>query len=86
MSVEDNNSKAREADVNTENQLDELFQAEINKTPASSERIENVVKSAKQEAGMRDLFTHMLFRIWMPIMSIGSIFFVFLNRQSKIKK
>jgi hypothetical protein len=82
----ENDSKSKEATVNTEDQLDELFQAEIENTPASKERIAKVVKSAKQETGMRDLLTHIVLRIWMPLMSIGSIFFVFINQQSKIKK
>ncbi len=85
MSI-DNDSKSRDANVNTEKQLNELFQAEIENTTASSKRIEKVVKSARQETGMRDLMTHMLFRVWMPLISVGAIFFVFLNRQSKIKK
>jgi hypothetical protein len=84
--INEKTSKTSEAKLGMEKQLEEYFKSDLENTGASSERIENVVKKAKQEAGMRDLLTHMLLRIWMPIISIGSIFFVFLNRQNKTKK
>lgn len=75
-----------EEEVNAEKQLDALYQVDIGDSSDSSKRISNIVVSAKREAGMRDLLTHMLFRIWIPILSIGSIIFVLFNRRKKIKK
>ena len=79
------NDKSSEEVLNTEKQLDTLYQAELENISASPERIKDVVKSAKHEVGMRDLLTHALLRIWMPILSIGSIFFVFFNSKTKTK-
>ena len=70
----------------SEQELDALFKSDVNDSPASTERVKNIMKSARQEAGMRDLLTHMLFRIWIPILSIGSIVFVFFNGSKKTKK
>jgi len=63
--------------------LDDLLRDNIKNTPESEQRIQDIVTSARQETGLRDFLILILLRIWMPIISIGSILFVLLNRNTK---
>ncbi len=71
--------------MSTDSQLDNLLKTNIANSSESEHRIQNIVSLAKQEVGLRDLLTHVLLNIWMPIISIGSIFFVLFNRNKKTK-
>lgn len=66
--------------------IDTLVKTEPKNSPGSEQRVKKIITSAKSEAGLRDLLTHSLIRIWLPILSIGSIFFVMFNRKTKTKK
>ena len=68
-------------EIITIRQLDQLLQDGVDGKSASQKRIADVVNIAKKEVGVRDILTHFLIKIWLPILSLGSIFFVFLNRK-----
>ncbi len=63
--------------------LDKLLQLDTVTAIPTNGRVERIVSTARQETGVRDLLTHMLLRVWVPIISIGSIFFVFLSKKQK---
>lgn len=63
-------------------QINNLFQEELACEPASESRIASILESARRETGVRDLVTHLLLRIWIPILSLGSQVFVFYQDKS----
>ena len=85
MSIENDKASTGENMI-SDLKMDTLVTAELKNSPDSEQRIKKIITTAKQEAGMRALLTHLLIQIWVPILSLGSIFFVMFNRNRKTKK
>ena len=85
MSIE-NDSTSTGENMISDLQMDTLVTAELKNSPDSEQRIKKIINTAKQEASMRAFLTHLLIQIWVPILSLGSIFFVMFNRNRKTKK
>ena len=72
--------------VADDEQINILFKEEFDCAKPSEKRVNSIVHSARQETGVRDLLTHLLLRIWIPIISMSSMVFVLYKNSSSQTK
>ena len=67
-----------------ENELRQAIQqAMLQDKQTSSDRVERVLQRARRQVGLRDFLSLFLVRIWIVLLSLGSVVYALCNRPNK---